>query len=226
MPQQPDEPSPRATGWGWAKDASLLTHLLGALLAAVVVVSVVGPSTSAWGVAVLAGWITAAGTFLGLTWWAVWRLDAAGTADHAQREDPSRSVADLVLLGAAVISLLTVVLVIFRARESGPLQVGLGVLSVAASWAVVPTLFTLRYTREYYAAPTGGVDFRSDGDPTYRDFAYVAFTVGMTFQVSDTDLTTSAMRASVLRQALISYVFGAIILAVTLNLVAGLSSGG
>ena len=226
MSQQADPPHRPAGRGGRAKNATLLSHLLGALLAAVVVAAVVGPVTSSWGGAALAGWLAAATTFLGWTWWAVWRLDEAGTAAHAQREDPSRSVADLVLLGAAVVSLLTVALVIFRASEAGALQVALGILSVAASWAIVPPLFTLRYTRDYYAAPVGGVDFHDDDGPTYRDFAYLAFTVGMTFQVSDTDLTSAAMRATVLRQALVSFVFGAVILAVTLNLVAGLSIRG
>jgi len=67
------------------------------------------------------------------------------------------------------------------------------------------------------------VDFKQDADPTYRDFAYLAFTVGMTFQVSDTDIGKSAIRETVLRHALISFLFGAVIIAVTINLVAGLS---
>jgi uncharacterized membrane protein len=58
--------------------------------------------------------------------------------------------------------------------------------------------------------------------PRYADFAYLAFTVGMTFQVSDTDLQTAALRAAVLRQALLSYLLGAVILATIINLVAGL----
>jgi uncharacterized membrane protein len=64
--------------------------------------------------------------------------------------------------------------------------------------------------------------------PRYRDFAYVAFAIGMTFRVSDTDLESPAIRASALRHALLSYLFGAVILATTINLVAGLasSSGG
>ncbi len=67
----------------------------------------------------------------------------------------------------------------------------------------------------------GGVGFNEPDPPKYSDFAYLAFTVGMTFQVSDTNLESKAMRTTVLRQAWISYVFGAAIIAITINLVAG-----
>jgi uncharacterized membrane protein len=80
----------------------------------------------------------------------------------------------------------------------------------------------LRYAALYYGRPGGGIDFNSAEPATYRDFAYLAFTVGMTFQVSDTDITRREMRHQVLRHALISFLFGAVILATTVNVVAGL----
>jgi uncharacterized membrane protein len=92
-----------------------------------------------------------------------------------------------------------------------------------ASWAVLHTIFVLRYARLYYSEPVGGIDFKQESDPTYRDFAYVGFTVGMTFQVSDTDIGKSTIRTAVLRHALLSFIFGAVILAITINLLAGLS---
>lgn len=61
--------------------------------------------------------------------------------------------------------------------------------------------------------------------PDDRDFAYVALTLGMTFQVSDTELQNSDIRATALRHALLSYVFGAVILAAAVNLIAGLGNG-
>jgi len=82
-------------------------------------------------------------------------------------------------------------------------------------------MFTLRYAYLYYR-DREGVDFNEDKRPHYRDFAYLAFTVGMTFQVSDTDLKTDAVRSTALRHALLSYVLGAIVLATTINLVSGL----
>ena len=82
----------------------------------------------------------------------------------------------------------------------------------------------LRYAHVYYTPPKGGIDFKSRGveEPDYLDFAYTAFTVGMTFQVSDTDITRREMRHQVLRHAFISFLFGAVILATTINVIAGL----
>jgi len=75
----------------------------------------------------------------------------------------------------------------------------------------------------FSTSPLGGIDFKNDGDPPdYQDFAYVAFTVGMTFQVSDTDVQARTIRRTVLRHALLSYLFGAVILAVTINVIASL----
>src|SRR4029450_6457600 len=119
-----------------------------------------------------------------------------------------------------------VVLAIAAGRDAGPgerdLRAGLAVASVALSWTVVQTLFTLHYARLYYTHPAGGIDFNQEAPPRYADFAYLAFTVGMTFQVSDTTLRSSALRAATLRQALLSYLGGALILASPITLVAGL----
>jgi len=104
------------------------------------------------------------------------------------------------------------------------LAAGLGVLSVAVSWLVLHTLFTLRYALLYYTGNNGGIDFNQKAAPRYTDFAYLAFTIGMTFQVSDTDLSTHTIRATALRHALLAYLFGSLILAATVNLVASLAS--
>jgi len=85
------------------------------------------------------------------------------------------------------------------------------------------TRCTPRGTPVYYIDEDGGIDFNEPDPPTYLDFAYLAFTIGMTFQVSDTDLTHKVIRATALRHALLSYLFGAIIVATTINLVAGLT---
>jgi uncharacterized membrane protein len=94
---------------------------------------------------------------------------------------------------------------------------------VLLSWALVHSNFTTRYARLYYTGIDGGIDFKSDEKPKYSDFAYVAFTLGMTYQVSDTDLQSQVMRSTALRHALVSYVFGVLIIGATINLVAGLS---
>jgi uncharacterized membrane protein len=182
--------------------------------------------TGSWQVGTLVGWDVAAGLYVAWTWRTIWRRDPAATARLALREDPGRATADAVLLVASVASLLAVALAIGAGQAGGAgerdLRAGLAVASVALSWTVVQTVFTAHYARLYYRHPAGGIDFNQDSGPRYVDFAYLAFTVGMTYQVSDTTLQSSALRATALRQALLSYLLGAVILATTINLVAGL----
>lgn len=179
-----------------------------------------------WQIGTLVGWDVAAVVYMTWTWRTIWRQDPAATARLALREDPGRATADALLLVASVASVLAVALAIGAGRAGGPgqrdLHALLAVASVALSWTVVQTVFTSHYARLYYSHPAGGIDFNQDAPPRYADFAYLAFTVGMTFQVSDTNLQTSALRATALRQALLSYLLGAVILATTINLVAGL----
>lgn len=177
--------------------------------------------------AVLAGWDVAALVFLVWTWRAVWRLDQPDSARHAEQEDPTTGLADSVLLIASIVSLgaVGVVLVTGKGGTGGPMvaTLALAVASVVVSWAVVHTVYALKYARLYYAGHDGGIDFHGDHPPTYKDFGYLAFTVGMTFQVSDTEINARVIRATVLRHALLAYLFGAVILAATINLLAGLS---
>jgi uncharacterized membrane protein len=88
---------------------------------------------------------------------------------------------------------------------------------------LVHTLFALRYAHLYYTSG-GGIDFNAAVQPDYLDFCYLSFTMGMTYQVSDTSLTTPVMRRVALRQALLSYVLGAVVIAMTINLVVQLAS--
>ena len=152
-------------------------------------------------------------------------MDAAATRAHAAREDSGRAVADIVILAAALAGLGAVVLFLLGGSKSGAgkdIQAAISVAGVAAAWATVHTLFATRYARLYYQTSPGGVDFNEDDPPRYSDFAYLAFTIGMTYQVSDTNLKTKQIRATALRHALLSYLLGVGIIAVTINLVAGL----
>ncbi|MET1085915.1 MAG: DUF1345 domain-containing protein [Arthrobacter sp.] len=178
-----------------------------------------------WAYAPALGWAAASLIYLVWVWSVIGRLDAAGTAAHALREDPGRIASDLLVLVATVSSFGGVALILFDAGsvEGGTKAalIGLALASVVLSWLLVHTLFTLRYATLYFQADDG-VDFNKRRPPRYADFAYLAFTIGMTFQVSDTSLTTDQMRYTALRQALLSYVLGTIVLATTINLVAGL----
>jgi uncharacterized membrane protein len=177
----------------------------------------------------LVGWDVATLVYLTWVWLLIWPMDAEATAQHAVRNDPTRTTAEIILLLAAMASLVSVGFVLARAAETSGtselLRVGLGLLSVALSWTVVHTIYALRYARLYYFDKDGGIDFNQAEPPDYGDFAYVAFSIGMTFQVSDTSLSTREIRRTALRHALFSYLFGTGLLATTINLVASLSSG-
>jgi uncharacterized membrane protein len=181
---------------------------------------------TSWQAATLLGWDLSS---FSLITWIVWALKDLGPKEcesHAKREDPSVPMAELLLLTAGVAVLAAVGLALVRAGSaSGGTKaslITLGVLSVASSWGLVHTVFTLRYARSYYASPRGGVDFNEDDPPTYVDFAYLALTIGMTFQVSDTDLTNKPVRRLALRHALLSYCFGAVLVGLVINVVASL----
>jgi uncharacterized membrane protein len=179
----------------------------------------------AWPMALSIGWILAAVTFGFWVWVGVHDLDATATRRVASREDDGRAAAGLILLVASTSSLILVPLDLDRGvTGSTVLQVAFrsaAIVTIAVSWLLVHTVFTLRYAHRYYSRG-GGIDFGGDDAPSYRDFAYVGFTVGMTYQVSDTAMTTPEMRRVVLRHALLSYLFGAVIIATAINVIAGL----
>jgi uncharacterized membrane protein len=182
-----------------------------------------------WGIAVVAGWDAAAVAFLISVWPIIVRAESSHVAQLAKREDETRGSATVLLLGASVASLLGVgFALILAGRHSGPVQVllvGVAVLTVVLSWTVVNTVFTLRYADQTFGSEAAAITF-GDGEggdePTYRDFAYVAFTIGMCYQVSDTAVRDRQIRRTVLSHALLSYVFGVAIVGGSVNLIAGL----
>jgi uncharacterized membrane protein len=181
-----------------------------------------------WQVAALAGWDITAVVFMGFIAVATRGKDSAGTKAMATREDDSRSASEAVLVGASIFSLVGVAFALIAAGGTNGLTKsaisGLVVLSVLVSWASVHAVFTLRYARIYYR-DGGGIDFHSEGvPPDFGDFLYVALTIGMTFQVSDTDLNSKAIRMTALRHSLLSYLFGVVVFATTINVIATLLS--
>jgi uncharacterized membrane protein len=182
-----------------------------------------------WEMAVIAGWDAAACTFLLVVWPVILGADSAHAAQLATREDETRGSAALLLVGASVASLLGVGFVLNLAgRNGGPsrvLFIGVAVLTVVLSWTVVNTVYTLRYADLHYRSRLAGIAFGDSAGqerPAYRDFAYVAFTIGMTYQVSDTTVRDPRIRRTVLSHALLSYLFGVVIVGGSVNLIAGL----
>jgi uncharacterized membrane protein len=180
-----------------------------------------------WPYAVIGGWDTVAVVFLASIWPLIWRASGAMTQQLAMQEDETRTVVLLLLVSASLASLLTVLFALNLARHQQDaawrfILIGVAVVTVVLSWIVVNTLFTLRYADLHYRFPPG-IDFGdADEAPNFRDFAYVAFTIGMTYQVSDTTLRRTPIRRTVLLHALLSYLFGVVIVAASVGLIANL----
>jgi uncharacterized membrane protein len=197
-----------------------VTGLIG--LAAYAIAAFVAP----WQVAVLVGWDVMAAALLIWLWRTFGRLNSEETAYLAGKPNaPFARLADLVVVSASVASLAGVgFAVVDASRSTGAAAVIItlvAVATVALSWVSVHAVYTLRYGDLYYE-DEGGIHFHDDRAPDYGDFAYVAFTIGMTYQVSDFELVTRRMRMVALRHALVSYVFGVAVIALTINVVAGL----
>src|SRR3954452_20504302 len=181
--------------------------------------------TASWSVAALCGFDVAAVVFVLWVWANVAGADVARTERLARAEDASPTAAEGVLIGAGAASLVAVGFALAAAGDAAPpargLLTALAFASVALAWISVHTVWALRYARLYYSPPAGGIDFGGN-DPEYRDFAYLALTIGMTFQVSDTALADRRIRRAALHHALLSYLFGTVIVAITVSTVAKL----
>jgi uncharacterized membrane protein len=197
----------------------LLLCLTAGFVAAGAVGLLVSPELS-----VLVGWTVAATGLLVWVWRLSWHQDHEGSKRLAEEEGRSH-VTDTVVLIAAVASLAAVVVALVRSGSQDAVTVAVVVLSVIVvtlSWALVNTVFALKYARMYYDGEEGGIDFRQQDPPTYTDFAYLAFTVGMSFGVSETEPACTPIRTVALRHALLAYLFGTVVIAVAINLVTNL----
>jgi uncharacterized membrane protein len=176
---------------------------------------------------VLAAWTVACGLLLAWVWRICWGRDAAGTKQAAEDENRSR-LTDVWVVLAALVSLGAVVVALVRSSSqqdaTGVATVLLSVLAVVLSWALVNTVFAFKYARLYYIdePDSEGIDFKQNEPPAYSDFAYLAFTVGMSFAVPEAEPTSTRTRRVALMHALLSYLFGTGVLAVAINLVTNL----
>ncbi len=198
-----------------------LIALVVGVVVAVVVVPLLGVPAG-----LLSGWAAAALTAAAWILLVVWPMDAAQTREHATAEDPGRRMVRILALTASFASLGAVIVVIVQTRQLPEgmafLLAGIALVSVASSWLLIQTDYLLHMARVYYNEPVGGIDFNQDEDPMYTDFAYVSFGLGIAYQISDTNLTSNEMRRIVTTQTLLAYLYGAVILAAVINLVAGI----
>lgn len=200
------------------------TRLCIAILFGLIAAYAIGQHVS-WLYAPLTFWDVTAIIAASALWLSIRSMDAQETQLHATKDDPGHATTVAILITASFASLAGVLVLVVRAHTASGLQEALDVIigigSVIASWALIHLLHTLRYADLYFDG-NGAVDFHGTEAPTYQDFAYMAFTVGMTYQVSDTNLKTREIRQAARKHAIISYVFGTAIIAMVINTLSSL----
>ncbi|MFD6366892.1 DUF1345 domain-containing protein, partial [Streptomyces roseolus] len=138
------------------------------------------------------------------------------------REEFRPVVEETAVVSAALCGLVAIVALLLVDSGYDRAAAATALWGVSMAWAALHLMYATRYAYLYYRPPEGGIDFNSDDRPRYTDFLYFSYNLGMTYQVSDTDVSDSGIRAIVLRHCLLSYVFGAGILATAVNLVTGI----
>lgn len=156
----------------------------------------------------------------------LWPMDAARTRSNSVREDFQPLVQEATVVALSLVNLLTIMVILVRGgTETRTTGAVLGLLGILLTWAMLHLMYGARYAHEYYRHPQGGIDFNDREPPRYVDFLYFSFNLGMTFQVSDTNVSTTRLRAVILRHCLLSYIFSTVILAATVNVVLGVLPG-
>ena len=190
------------------------------------------PLPMGWAYQALLAWCVGLMVYLGLAWWLCLAFDAKRTRARAQAQDEPGVVLVLVLLlaNAACVVAVTVLM-----QQSGDLSgfdkalhIGLSAAALAVSWFFIQTIFAFHYAHRYYfeekqGEPDGpGLKFPGGSSPDYFDFLYYAHVVGMTSQVADVQITSREMRHITLVHSVLAFGFNMLILALSINVLAGL----
>ena len=177
----------------------------------------------------LIGWAVAGGFFLTWSWAKAWPADPEETRELALHEDRSRRLVDTLIIGATFASLVAVVFALIRSQEKDPIGVTAAILAavgVAVAWALVNTVYAFKYARMYYHDERHRFSFNQEEEPSYSDFAYAAFSIGMAYNASNVNESSTPSRRIALGHALLSYFFGTFVVAVAINLVTSLGQSG
>jgi uncharacterized membrane protein len=180
-------------------------------------------------------WNAFAFTIILLCWIRIVFADVRTVVRSAKLQDAGRTAIFLFVIAAACTSLFAVAFLLGTAKGlhgtalTGHILLAAG--TVICSWFLVHTVFTMHYAHVYYRqAETGGgiekghgLDFPGKREPDFLDFAYFSFVIGMTFQVSDVQITSRRIRRLALAHGMLSFAFNTVILAFAINLLSGLS---
>ncbi|PSB41950.1 DUF1345 domain-containing protein [filamentous cyanobacterium Phorm 6] len=217
--------------WVWSVRHRLFASILFAIAVAVFLPREYLPLTRA-----LCIWNAGAVNFLILTWMLMLQGTPELMRHNAQQLDAGRLAILSSIVGAAFASFLAIFFLLRDTKGLSPnllfLHLGLSVLTIVGSWMQVHTIFTLHYARGYYGnrskqhgsyLQAGGLNFPGDEEPDYKDFLYFSFGIGMTCQVADVQITSRSTRYLVLFHSVLSFFFNTAILAMSVNIIAGLS---
>ncbi len=181
---------------------------------------------------IIVTWIAYAGAIISMDWIFILSMHPKQVKKNAKLEDSSITLIFLFIIAAAFISLLAVVMLLVSTKGKSPQQTTehalLAIGSVAVSWWLTHTVFTLRYAHLYYGdndgieGYDGGLEFPKEPEPDYMDFVYFSFVVGMTFQVSDVEISSRKIRRLAWAHGILSFVFNTVIVALSINIISGL----
>ena len=204
-------------------------RLLAGLLAGLATAAL--PLPLLWQLRGLLGWSFGVAVYLALAWWLCERFDDRQTRERAQAQDEPSVVLFLLMLVATLACVAAILVMMQQSKDlSGiarTLHIAVSVVSLIASWLFIQTIFAFRYAHRYYQEeqnhePDGtGLLFPGGQDPDYFDFLYYACVVGMTSQVSDVQVTSREMRRLTMVHSVLSFAFNMLILALSINVVAG-----
>jgi uncharacterized membrane protein len=173
----------------------------------------------------LIGWAVAGCVFLVWAWAKAWPAGPEATGELALQEGRSRRLVDSLIISATFVSLVAVVFALVRSQQKDPIGVAaaiLAALGVVIAWALVNTVYAFKYARMYYHDERHRFRFNQDEDPSYSDFAYAAFSIGMAYNASNVNESSTPSRRIALGHALLAYFFGTFVVAVAINLVTSL----
>jgi len=184
----------------------------------------------------LIAWNVAALAFIVLVGWMMARSTETTMRAHAAREDEQQWVLLIVGTAAALASLAAIIAELGAVKDMTGFNKGAHIVlvttTILSAWTFIHLLFTVHYAHEYYAdvdddpatAPLAraGLNFPGHGNPTYADFLYFSFVIGCASQTADVETVSSAMRRTTLAHGIVSFFFNTVILALTINIGAGL----
>jgi len=179
---------------------------------------------------ILTAWSAGVLCFVALAWFMMFDATPGKTCYRAQRQEADHLAVFLLVVCIAFSSLFAIAVVLAKHKDSFTLSVGLSIVAIFSSWVLMHTMFALHYAAFYYRSndfslegeAMGGLEFSHVELPCYLDFLYFTFTLGMTSQTSDTQITSSVMRRLALGHTIMSFFFYSVVIALTVSIVSGL----